>query len=910
MFYLNFFKRRRLALIFAASLTVLSIFLILLYLVNLIETKPSLIKDVSNKTKDLWFCEDKHKCFNEKEIYDKYIKSQDSHPRLLIADSYLEKLNQTREKIKKESNNIGSRAVLEKKDKYYVPAILIGDKKTHKVLLRFRGDDFLSRINSPLTFKIVIKDKKNTHFRGMREFTMEDVKERGGSFGIFMQQKLRQEGNYTPRYYIIDTYLNDQIVKSALYFESLSKENQEYNKRLESFVYRHPQDIERKQRAVFYQYQNTSQDTDAKYVRGIFGHSVDTASIKRKYKSKALQKRYENGYKLLFGYIKGNLTFEEVFNTKSFIPQVFYSDLLCESHGWVPDNIFYYYNPIIRKLEPIVFDRNVGYHSNRLYSQKMESCNVDSYSIAIKTAVKENYETEYKQYVKKILDEFNKGEFTEHKKRVEELVKDGKILSNNFIKKRLKYLLNEKYDYKSKGLVTKRKKLDINNTGLDQVDTQKYPIAYPLFVYVNDSDQYISKYTIQNNLKTDVHLKSIYYFNKKGKKEFIIFGDKRIPPNKRFGQVQSIFKGSKKKINITKLFYDAYYYNKDGTRVDSTKIPALPHVEPLTSYKDLKYQAKSIEETLQDFSFLKLDKANKAFSINGIKSKINKTLIIPDGYSLNIKNSALEFIKGTRVVVRNAPIAIINSNLKAKNKKDGWLGIITLQSEGKSIIQDSTISDIKYIDGDILKDDWMLTGAISFYESDVDIIRSDLRDNNTEDLLNIIRSKFLLQDSTLSGSPSDAFDSDFSIGRIINTDFKNIKGDAVDMSGSEIEMIGGVISNIYDKALSIGEKSNFSGKNIKVENSGSGFVVKDGSVGKIEDSTFNDIEGVVYMSFIKKNEYGAAKLFVKNSKATNYKEFYELSSPSTLTIEGKEMDDKGTDLKSLYEQGRFKKIKW
>ena len=909
MLSLNFFKKRRLVLIFTASLVVLLIFLILSYLAKSIEEKPSLAESASNKIKDSWFCEDKNRCFDKKEIYKKYIKNQTNHTRLLIANSYLTKLNKTRDEIRKRAKETAARIILGDKDKYYVPAIFIGDGKIYKVSIRFRGDDFLSRVDSPITFKVDIKDKKNTHFRGMREFPIEDVRERGGSFGIFIQQKLHQEGNFVPRYYLKDTYLNDKLVKNILYFESFSKENQEYNGRLESFIYRHSGDISWSQRSIFSKYISANQSSKAKKVY-VSGDIVDASNAKRKYKSKTLQKRYEDGYKLLFGYLKGYLTFEEVFNVESFIPQIFYSDLLCEPHGFVPDNIFYYYNPIIRKLEPIVFDRSVTY-SDRLYKQNMKNCNIKSYSVPrIISSVKENYEKEYKEYAKKVLNQFNNGDLKNHKRQVENLVKDSKIFSNSFIKRRLEYLSKEKYENKHKDLLHKRNRPNISDSKTSQVETQDYLIAYPLFIYISDSDRYIYKYTIQNNLKTDVYLENIYYFNKSGKKQFIISGEKRISPNKKFGQLQTLFKASKKKVNVNKIFYDSYYYNKNGKKMISTKIPVFPHVEPFKSYEDLKYQSKSAEETLKEFKFLRLDSDKKIFSIIDGKHEIAKSIILPDGYSLHIKSSSLKFREGVRVVLRKAPIKIINSNLKAKNKKDGWMGLIILQSEEKSIIQDSNISDIKYIDGDILKDDWMLTGAIVFYESDVDIIRSDLRDNNTEDLLNIIRSKFLLQDSTLSGSPSDAFDSDFSNGKIVNTDFKNIKGDAVDMSGSDIEMIGGVISNIYDKALSIGEKSNFSGKNIKVENSGSGLVVKDGSMGQIENSTFNKIEGVVYMSFIKKSEYDGAKLFVKNSKATNYKEFYELSSPSALTIDGKKMKDKGTDLKSLYEQGRFKKIKW
>ena len=83
---------------------------------------------------------------------------------------------------------------------------------------------------------------------------------------------------------------------------------------------------------------------------------------------------------------------------------------------------------------------------------------------------------------------------------------------------------------------------------------------------------------------------------------------------------------------------------------------------------------------------------------------------------------------------------------------------------------------------------WTLTGAVNFYESDVNITNTLFYRNQCEDALNIIRSEFILDNSSFEYIYGDAFDSDFSNGSLLNTEFKNIGNDAIDFSGSTIHI--------------------------------------------------------------------------------------------------------------------------
>ena len=93
-------------------------------------------------------------------------------------------------------------------------------------------------------------------------------------------------------------------------------------------------------------------------------------------------------------------------------------------------------------------------------------------------------------------------------------------------------------------------------------------------------------------------------------------------------------------------------------------------------------------------------------------------------------------------------------------------------------------------------------------------------------MLNIFRSDFSIRNSTFVNSYSDAFDSDFSTGEIIDTIFKDLGNDAIDLSGSSVYLSNIEINSALDKAISLGKNSESYGNNIKILNSNLGIAQK------------------------------------------------------------------------------------
>ena len=113
----------------------------------------------------------------------------------------------------------------------------------------------------------------------------------------------------------------------------------------------------------------------------------------------------------------------------------------------------------------------------------------------------------------------------------------------------------------------------------------------------------------------------------------------------------------------------------------------------------------------------------------------------------------------------------------------------------------------------------------------------------------------------------------------------------MDFSGSISELSQISIDGIGDKALSAGETSKVTGKNIYIENAEIGIASKDFSEVNLSDVKIKDTK-LGFAVFKKKEEYGAAKATIMELEITNVDFIHLVELDSTLTLNGKNVTTK------------------
>lgn len=348
----------------------------------------------------------------------------------------------------------------------------------------------------------------------------------------------------------------------------------------------------------------------------------------------------------------------------------------------------------------------------------------------------------------------------------------------------------------------------------------------------------------------------------------------------------------KKVESLKKTLYSEYVFfetplsliSKNAEILRSNKIWVKPNSEETKSSKlssVLKYSQVS-NDTIR---------INESISI---KEKI----YIPAGYKVIIKSGVNILFENNGQIISESPFIALGKEkdsirFEAKTPNNNNGGILFLNTKG------SQFKYAKFKNLSNYSDEFRtLPGSVCFYESSVSFSNTTFDTSyGGDDLLNIVRSQFSITNSELLNSKADALDSDFSNGTIINTVFKNIGNDAIDVSGTLLDLSNITISEIEDKGISVGEDSHITGKNITITNSSLALTSKDLSTLNLDGVQINNCD-VVFTVFEKKSEYGPALINCQNVSYKNYKEEYLVQFNNMLIVNSTEIKIKVKDVES------------
>ena len=134
----------------------------------------------------------------------------------------------------------------------------------------------------------------------------------------------------------------------------------------------------------------------------------------------------------------------------------------------------------------------------------------------------------------------------------------------------------------------------------------------------------------------------------------------------------------------------------------------------------------------------------------------------------------------------------------------------------------------------------------------------------------------------------------------MGSSFSGIGGDGIDLAGSVVEVNNTQLTDISDKAFSVGERSVANISNAVVNQASIGIASKDQSLAMVKDSYFNDIHGTTLMAYIKKEEYGPAELHCNGCYFDQKQPDVAEQFGSEITVDGKRVAPKIFSLSQLY----------
>lgn len=766
----------------------------------------------------------------------------------------------------------------------FVPAKIRMDGRGIKVSVRLKGDMIDHLEGSKWSLRIKVKGGEQV--LGMRRFSIQSPHTRGfQSEGLFLES-LRMAGLIVPRYRFVDVTLNGNNIGIMALEEHFSNELLAAHGRREGVIVRFNEsflwDAELRDISRFEHKFNQFQLATVKAFR--------SSKIG---KSKRLAKNYATSVGLLRAFAARELQASDVFDPDLLGRFIALADLWGARHVLFWNNMRFYLNPISLKHEVIGFDATLQKRPRRLESISRIT------PIAARMLEDPRVFEAYEAYLRKFGEEIINGDLIAklrdfEQKQVKEFAHEFYLTSPyplDELRIRAEYLL-----------------------GLTQDALRLPPIKaedYPILVYAHLVEDKGKRYLeLANATSYDIEVRSIYW-SAGDKSEHIAFETQRglrfpikLGPNKSATDSNSIRIAYRPPTNDKDLALRVMTAFKSLDRVrESIATPYFPLLDkpPL--------QTETVGAQSKKHPFLQTDKTNNLMRVRPGVWNVTGSIHVPRGFTLSVpKGTTLKFNEGEGIVAfgpvhlrGTSQQPIVLEGRKNAGEAKSWNGVAVLQAGETSSWTHAVIRNTRAVS----RTNWELTGGVTFYRSDVQMSGCRFEGSTAEDALNIVNSQFTLTGVTIENTVSDGLDADFSKGEIHNGLFRNIGagggGDAVDVSGSDVTVNGTTFQNIDDKALSVGEGSTMTAKNIVIANAATGAASKDGSKLIVEGADISGANVAGLMAYIKKQEYGSASIVARNTQFHGNKRDAWSQTRSTITIDSKPVVVQDIDVDRLYE---------
>ncbi|MCG3119537.1 MAG: hypothetical protein ALAOOOJD_01967 [bacterium] len=742
--------------------------------------------------------------------------------------------------------------ILTASDDDFVPAKIHYQDKTVDAKIRLKGDWVDHLLGAKWSFRIVVKDD-NT-LLGMKQFSIHHPKARNYVYEWIFHQALKRESMIALRYDFIKVTFNGKDLGVYALEEHFEKRVIEHSQFREGPIIKYNEELLWNDRATHFQLGELGPTG----LQSENSSNIDAFKMGRVMGDAGLHSQFIKAYSLLEAFRYSKLPTHKAFDAEKLAKLLALSDLLGAEHAVVWHNLRFYYNPMTSKLEPIGFDGNAGHAmahvvgSNRALYQPPHKFKDLAFSdpVFYEAYIKELQRMSAPVYLDSLFSDLD-GEL-ENKLNVlysefPQFYFTKSIFYNN--QQAMRNVLRPAQGLHAYLNQAAARRLTIDIGNIQALPLEVMGVSFKDEVPFSPTERIILQPMIPN---TPVEYKAF---------------DFALP---------AAFAWS----DTMKPYWELHYKVLGTTEVRRTAVNPWPH-----DFGNFANDLFRLDANLAQFTFLSVVDSTKKIIIRPGDWKLDKTLIIPAGYRVICG-------EGTRLDFTQSANLISYSPLEWRGSQESPIIVRSQDSTGAGlfVLQTPAPSFLEYVTFDNLsnpaQDGWALTGAVTFYEAEVHIANCQFIGNRCEDAINVFRTKFTIDESLFKNTKSDAFDADFGMGKLTRLAFLNCGNDAIDVSGSVVEIDDMLIRGTGDKGISGGENSQVNASNIDMKYSEIAIASKDKTELQISNVKLDSC-GVGFTAYVKKPEFGAGTLIAKHVEMRNCRAPFLIETNSSMKLDGK-----------------------
>ncbi len=768
-------------------------------------------------------------------------------------------------------------------DDSWVPARIRYRNKSVKVRMRLKGDLVDHLLDRKWSFRIKVGGE-NTLF-GMRKFSIQKPSTRNGIYEWLFHHTARRDGLIGLRYDFVSVTLNGNRLGVYALEEHFDKRLIEFNQRREGPILKFDEALWWDERAHFGKYNVRLREDAAIYdmereLPGFgtyFAMPLVTFEPGRVRETPALFEQYQIGLNLLEGFRCGRYDTREVFDLEQMAAYLALCDLFGTNHSMVPNQVRLYYNPITARLEPIAYDLNAGFKLKTLLC-----------ALRHDDFIRANGEGKVTFIQRLLADELFFEAYVHHLDRVSQKAFLDDVLDafHEDLQRKLAIIRIDDPDYEFapevlykngryirmmldpiRGMDGYLREASADWITLELAATQSLPVEV-LSLELNES--------------TSAEPAARTVLQPKVRKEPSRYQTVRF-------ELPAQLAGTPVEVGQMVVRY----------RMLGTKAHRSVGVYPWPHEGDANAARMGVRHpaTVDRFTFVVRDEAAGTFHIQPGDWTLAEDLVIPEGYRVICPGGTRLNLRDGAAIISRSPLMFggtAERPIVIESADGTGRGVVVLAAGGRSVLHHVRFNNL----ANPTNGAWELTGAVTFYESPVELIGCALANNRCEDGLNVVRSEFIIERCAFHGSESDALDVDFGNGRIIDSVFLESGNDAVDVSGSDVQLVNVKIAGAGDKGLSAGENSHVDVRGVDISNTGIGVASKDLSVINGDEIAIRDAS-YGFAAYQKKPEFGPAEIQVRQVKYTRVRTPHTIERGSVVVINDRRLE---ADNQDLYER--------
>lgn len=725
-----------------------------------------------------------------------------------------------------------------------VPAEIRHGERTVRTKIRLKGD-FLDHLRGDKwSFRVEVRGSDQLF--GMRRFSIQAPAVRDHQAEPIFLEHLRSEGVLTPRYRFVELSVNGKDIGVMALEEHFSKELLESQQRREGVIFR----------------LDESDFWRNLQLNGTFGpygnpHIAELTPFRggKVARSPALSADFAAAHGLMRGFLEGHLRPDEVFDVERMARFMAVCEVWRAEHPLAWHNIRFYFNPLIGRIEPIGFDGNV---QARTWSTGLIATHGEFTPLLL---ADDAFRAIFVQELARIAGEMADGTVAARAaEREAELIP--------MLQEGLSYIEPLRLDElarRAESLATidlPRFQHFLAPLGDPQM---KYPVPVHASLCVDCDTPQIE---VRNALPVAVDVLALERTDgagAKGRPREPLPLSITVPPTPALGRPTLA------RIPLPADTDLATFAARLSVRVDGQvqrhEVEVGRTVRPRTAST---VPTESLETALARHPFLSLSPDQRSLVARPGTWDVEGSLIVPDGLGLTLPAGTELRFGADEIALTTGPLRFEGTadrpvRLGPRDGVEAWGGLASLRADAPHYWRHVIVRRTSGIQ----RPGWRLTGGVSIRTGEVDIAHTRFEGHRGEDALNLIRSNFVLEDVDFHDTPSDALDADFSNGEVRGGRYSQIGGDGIDVSGARITVDGTILTDIADKAISVGEASQLVARNVQARRVGSGAASKDASDLLFEDSIVENAVTAGVTVYVKKPEYGTARAVLNRVEMRN-----------------------------------------